>query len=758
VSIRLVVEFRHSSIFSRLRGLLDVTRLVRNESDLPTLLDEIARTVSESLGFGTVVVNLYRPAWDAFQITAVHGSAEARDTLLGETRGVEAWTPLLAPEYETRGAYLIPQGEFDWSDGTLARYVPPVVRNESQDAWLPEDTLLVPLRHTDGHLLGIVSVDEPVSGRRPGSDELDVLVAVAEHAALAIQSAQEAARSERHRAALERLLAVSSSLNETRPVEDTLQIVCEAIQGALGFGTVSVELLDPASDTYLTRARIGRESEGDAVVPLDRAEVESLLDPAFEIEGCFLLPDDEARTRLGAARATYRSHMNGSGPHAWNHHWLIVPLTARGARIGFLWADDPSDRMLPTRERLQTLRAFANHAGTALDAAAGFAAIHEANTRHQGLIDSAPLAIVDIDATGAVLTWNPAAERIFGWTAEEVIGAAPLWVPEEHLPEYELLRERSLHGEAIDGVELERRRKDGTRIDIALWTTPLRDPNEEIVGATSIIREVTERKRAERALVASEARTAAILQAALDAVITLDHEGRVVDFNPAAEETFGWTSGEATGRDFLELAVPPRFRGGFAQTLSAGSGPLLGTRLEIEALRSDGREFSAEILLSRVAVEGPPLYAASLRDITRRKAQDDQLRETAAKYRALVEGLPLATYVNELGLPVRTTWMSPQIEQMLGYLPEEWLAEGFFEQRIHPDDRERVLAEVGRTHATGEPFRAEYRMLARDSRIVTVLDETIAVRDEEYRPLFLQGFLIDVSERDPGGKSLRLAG
>jgi PAS domain S-box-containing protein len=752
-----MVEFRHSSIFSRLRGLLDVTRLVRSESDLPTLLDEIAKTVSESLGFGTVVVNLYRPAWDAFQVTAVHGSAGAREALLGETRDLDAWRPLLDERYDSRGAYLIPQGAYDWATGTLAHYVPELAQSDAQDAWQPEDALLVPLRHTDGHLLGIVSVDEPASGRRPSADELDVLVAVAEHAALAIQSAQETARAERHRAALERLLAVSSSLNETRPVDETLGIVCDGIEQALGFRTVSVELLDPATGRYVTRARRG--TAADVAAPFDEQELlAALLDPQFELEGCFLIPDEEARRRLGGERSTHRSHMNGRGPHAWDHHWLLVPLVARGEMTGFLWADDPVDRLLPSHERLQTLRAFANHAAAALDAAAQFAALRKANARHQSLIDAAPLAIVDVDARGRVLTWNPAAGRIFGWTAEEMIGGAPLWVPEDKRDEFEHHRTLALSGQQIDGVELERVRKDGTAIDIALWTTPLRDEAGELIGATSIIRDITVRKNAGRALVASEARTAAILQAALDAVITLDHDGCIVEFNAAAEETLGWTSGEALGRDFLELAVPARFRGGFAQTLRAGSGPLLGTRLEIEALRSDGREFSAEILLSRVAVEGPPLYAASLRDITRRKAQDEQLRETAAKYRTLVEGLPLATYVNQLGLPVRTTWMSPQIEQMLGYLPEEWLADGFFEERIHPDDRERVLAEVARTHTTGERFRAEYRMIARDGRVVTVFDETIAVRDEEYRPIFLQGFLIDVGERQPADRNLRVAG
>ncbi len=328
-------------------------------------------------------------------------------------------------------------------------------------------------------------------------------------------------------------------------------------------------------------------------------------------------------------------------------------------------------------------------------------------------------------------------------------------VPPEKLPEFEANLARVLGGDSFSGMVLERRRRDGRTIEIELSTAPLHDESGEVVGVMSLMADVSERRRAERALVASEARTAAVLEAALDCVITIDHEGRIVEFNPSAEETFGWTSGEVLGRSFLDVTIPRAAQAGLAETLRTGAGPLLGARLEIEALRSDDRPFSAELVLSRVGVDGPPLFTACLRDITRRKAQQEQLRETVAKFRTLVERLPIATYVNELGLPVRTTWISPQIEQMLGYLPEEWLVPGFFEERVHPDDRERVLAEVERTHTTADTFRSEYRLVGKDRRVVWVRDETVAVRDEEYRPLFLQGFLVDVSEQHESDEALK---
>ena len=174
--------------------------------------------------------------------------------------------------------------------------------------------------------------------------------------------------------------------------------------------------------------------------------------------------------------------------------------------------------------------------------------------------------------------------------------------------------------------------------------------------------------------------------------------------------------------------------------LATGSGPLLGARLEINALRSDHRSFPAEIAITRVDVPGPLLFAVSLRDVTKRREREERLRETEAKYRTLVEQLPLATYINSTGMPVQTTYMSPQIETH-ARLPGLRLARrpDFFLTRVHPEDHDRVLAEVERTHLTGEDFRMEYRLIAADGRAVWVLDETIAVRDEEYRPIVPAG-------------------
>ncbi len=226
------LDLRQSSIFSRLRGLLEVTRLVRTGEDLPELLAAIAQTVSDSLAFRTVVINLYRREWDDFVVSTVYGSDEAREALLGRVRQVTDWDPLLDQRYLQRGVYLVPAGEFDWEAYGETAFTPDISVSDDPAAWHPDDALLAPMRGADGSLLGILSVDEPISGRKPTGDELDVLVAVCEHAALAIEAAQEATRAKANRDALESLLAVSTHLNETWDASELLGRVCEAISSS----------------------------------------------------------------------------------------------------------------------------------------------------------------------------------------------------------------------------------------------------------------------------------------------------------------------------------------------------------------------------------------------------------------------------------------------------------------------------------------------------------------------------------------------
>jgi PAS domain S-box-containing protein len=147
------------------------------------------------------------------------------------------------------------------------------------------------------------------------------------------------------------------------------------------------------------------------------------------------------------------------------------------------------------------------------------------------------------------------------------------------------------------------------------------------------------RRRAEEAALAEEARRAAIVASALDCVIAIDHRGLVVEFNPAAERTFGYSCEQAIGREMAELIVPPdlreQHRRGLARQVAGGEGSLLGRRVELRALRADGSEFPAEVAITRIDLPAGPLFTGYLRDITERaSAQAERAALVASERRA----------------------------------------------------------------------------------------------------------------------------
>src|SRR5215211_31110 len=358
-------------MLARLGAMFERTASVRDQKDLQIVLEDVCRTISDVLGYRAVVMNVYRPAFDDLFTAAAVGSKESVEALLGLSSPSDSWMPLLTERFERRGAYFVPGEEFDWEELGVETYVPNLERIDGHDAWRAEDALFVPLRDPKGDLLGVVSVDEPETGRRPSDGELDALVAIAGHAAVALRIAQDTADDVQHQRMLESVLEVSGRLAEADDVEEVLQAVCDGIQDALGFDKVVIELAEQAGAPLAPVAASGWGIDAEEVNHgISIESLDPLFTPEFEVAGCYLLPTEVAEERLGADRIGYRSELNGRGPHAWCGHLLLVPLAEpEGRRLGLIWADDPRDRLLPTRARLQALRLFANQAVAALQSA-----------------------------------------------------------------------------------------------------------------------------------------------------------------------------------------------------------------------------------------------------------------------------------------------------------------------------------------------------------------------------------------------------
>ena len=223
-------------------------------------------------------------------------------------------------------------------------------------------------------------------------------------------------------------------------------------------------------------------------------------------------------------------------------------------------------------------------------------------------------------------------EAHLGHTVAELLGPAR-WA------ERRVFLEKARAGEASMNVPLPGivSPKTGTERHVVSSYLPITTAGV-VAGVVVVVRDVTEQVEAERALRVSETRKATILEVALDCIITIDAEGRIVEFNPAAEQTFGYTRQEILGRVMAEMIVPPALRprhyAGFAHYLATGEGPILRQRIEIAAVRANGEEFPVEIAIIPIHDGRQVLFTAYLRDISERRREEAErerlLREVAA--------------------------------------------------------------------------------------------------------------------------------
>jgi len=139
-----------------------------------------------------------------------------------------------------------------------------------------------------------------------------------------------------------------------------------------------------------------------------------------------------------------------------------------------------------------------------------------------------------------------------------------------------------------------------------------------------------------------------------------------------------------------------------------------------------------------------------------RHAASDLATDDARRYRTLIEQLPLVVYVDALDAESSNIFTSRQVEPLLGYTTDEWASDaGLFVRMLHPDDRERVLAAHAHTYSTHQPLSVEYRVIAKDGRTVWLRDEGVVVLDEDGTPLYLQGYLLDITAEREAQEQLR---
>jgi diguanylate cyclase (GGDEF)-like protein/PAS domain S-box-containing protein len=365
------------------------------------------------------------------------------------------------------------------------------------------------------------------------------------------------------------------------------------------------------------------------------------------------------------------------------------------------------------------------------------------------VVENSSEIVTKADPDGTLRYANPAWQRVLGYDPGEEIGKMNVLehVHPEDLPHVLEETEKALSegGIATNKVEYRFRHKDGSwRWVESVGTYLLDDPAVEGVVITS--RDVTERKRTEEKLREAEERYRTLVEQvpAVTYIDQIDETSSAVYMSPQAEEMLGYTAEEWLQDPELWIKIlhpedKERVVAEDRRTNETGD-PF---KMEYRLISKSGNVVWVrdEAVLVKGEEDGPSVWQGVLYDVTeRRKAEE--------RYRTLVERMPAVTYIEEVAGTQSTLYMSPQIEDMLGYPQQEWLGDlDHWKQHIHPEDQERVLAEDAHSNLTGEPFKTEYRLLHRDGGIVWVHDEAVLVETVAGRGWVWEGVITDVTER-----------
>ncbi len=292
---------------------------------------------------------------------------------------------------------------------------------------------------------------------------------------------------------------------------------------------------------------------------------------------------------------------------------------------------------------------------------------------------------------------------------------------------------------------------------VAERTAELAAANEELR------KEIVERKLAEerlrheeKELKRSEAHKAAILDSSPDCVVAIDHEGRITEFNPTAEQTFGHRRSDVLGKHLAEVIIPPslreKHRTGFVRYLATGASQVLGRRLEMTALCAGGGEIPVELTITRIPQEGPPAFTGHLRDITERKKSEDALRTAHAqvlrseeRWRSVFENSAVGVALTDLNGRFIAT--NSVYQRMLGYTELDLQSLTFLEITHEHDRDAKAMLITELLAGKRQEFQIEKQYRRKDGTSVWVRNNVSIVPGTERVPRFLMMLSEDITQR-----------
>jgi PAS domain S-box-containing protein len=369
------------------------------------------------------------------------------------------------------------------------------------------------------------------------------------------------------------------------------------------------------------------------------------------------------------------------------------------------------------------------------------------------VLENMPVGVFILDGEGKVLSLNTAAQQI--WEGAKYVSKGEYNVYKGWFPNGKAIESREWgaaialnENRAVLNQEAEIEDFNGNRKTILNSCIPLRDIHEKITGLISINVDITERKKAESKIRASEKTRRHIINSALDAIVGMDKKGLIIIWTPQAEKIFGWREEEVLRKKMSDVIIPLQYRihheRGLEHFVKTGEGPMLNKTIEVTALHRNGKEFPVELSIVFVNDADNDFFCAFIRDISERKQAEIKIRQSEEKHRALVEniadGISLADRNGEV------FYQSPSVARIHGYAFEDRITMNA-DEFIYDDDKAAYNEFLNWVYENpGVSFQNQFRMKHKDGHIIWTEGNMINLLHDESVKAVIVNFR-DITER-----------
>jgi PAS domain S-box-containing protein len=442
---------------------------------------------------------------------------------------------------------------------------------------------------------------------------------------------------------------------------------------------------------------------------------------------------------------------------------IAVPVFVGDHWWGYVGFDHCSEEREWQQAEIDALRVAANTLGAAVGRERAVQRLAQTQARYRTLIEQIPAVTYMTPAGGGPnLYVSPQVEQMLGYSPEE--WSHDLWRSLLHENDAErvaeLDRSSNRTGDPF-AAEYRIHGRDGRLLWVRDEAILLRDEAGTPLYWQGVRFDITRQKEAEEQVRAAEERYRSLIETipAATYIDTVDAVSKAVYMSPQVAELFGYTPQEwIADPELWQRGVDPDDLPEVLERIQRLNVDGVPYEAEYRFHRPDGR--MVWVLDQAVIIRdefGNPIFAQGVMyDITERKQTEDQLREAEERFRAIVEHVPWAVYVDAPGLEMQTLYVSPQIEEVTGISPQEWMnGPTTWLEAIHPDDRAGLMETYLVAVEEGQPWDREYRILHRDGRTIWVHDETTFLHDEAGRPSLIQGVIADITERKLAEEALR---